>query len=284
MVKARRTNMLLPRDWRSARGSVIGCALGIVVQGCGGDPTGGAHDAELTGGGAPADTPSAELSGLVMSADGALVVGGPTQLCASACFASSTDAQGAFDYPSVPPGDYKLEVRGPAYDPRFFSPVAFRLTLGAEHKALTDPVILPETGSGVPLGEGFAFVPVDAELSLGLDASALTLPSGTNLPYVAGLRVQPASWPPYPNSGALTALWALNPFGAISASPIAIRITNTFGLAAGSAVDLVTVDLETGALGRFAGGKVSDDGAVIESLAGEGLPAIGWLGLGSPAD
>lgn len=97
-------------------------------------------------------------------------------------------------------------------------------------------------------------------------------------------RLIKEEWPDLPGIGSLTALYATLPEGVHFDVPAAVEFPNSEGLEPGSFVEIVaigTIDTPNvfgGTVGPVATGVVTDDGASIVLVEGEGLDALTWVG------
>jgi hypothetical protein len=200
-------------------------------------------------------------------------------LCSSACYAAATDAEGEFVYEGVPADHYKLEVRGSSSDSRRLGVAYFPVDLAPDAKlTLPAAIILPETGEGTPLASGEHTIAIDSQLSLHVDGEQIVLPFGETESYLAGVRVSEAHWPPnVPTDGSVVAVWSLNPHGMTSMVPIGFDISDTFGLAVATSLDVQTVDLLTAELTNVATAVVGETGSA--TTTDEGITLISWLVL-----
>jgi hypothetical protein len=140
-------------------------------------------------------------------------------------------------------------------------------------------IVVYETGAGQTLSAP-KDVAVDGDLTLlAVDPAALTLSGNVTTPYVAGIRVQQATFPAYDTQGkTVVAMWALNPFATRSNKPISATIKNSFGLSAGAKLAMRAVDDVKGTLLSEIPMTVSNDAAMITTDAG-GLDRLTWLVL-----
>jgi hypothetical protein len=125
--------------------------------------------------------------------------------------------------------------------------------------------------------------------SLAADAGAIVMPIGQT--QVMAGPVDLTHFPLGPDAGGatLTALYVVVPVGTKVNPPATVRFPNVAKLSAGAMVDLLAIgDLPTvgavapGTLGVIGTGRVTSDGASVESVPGTdtdtGLVMLGWIG------
>jgi hypothetical protein len=228
--------------------------------------------------------PAYSFKGQVAHLDGTPWSNAIVGLCSSiACLnpIRSTGA-GTFEEDELSPDDYVIDVLGDESDGGSASAVYFHLRLQS-NLALSSPIVLPETGPGVILDGGVQTVQVDSSLSMTVDPSAFTwpdVPGGS----IAGIRLPSGEWPTSYASDLLdggnetiVAVWALNPFQAVSSTPIAVVIKNQFGLSPGSHAQLFGIDVTSGMPQDAVELQISDDGGVLTTLPGQGITELTWL-------
>lgn len=227
------------------------------------------------------------IVGSVVDLDGRGVSGASVRLCGDPCRALSTSSSGAFDIRDVPLGSYGLHVELPGAGAADYGKVvvpfysAEPAPMGVRTVA---PIVLPRLGSAVSLGAGVQTVAIDGTLSLTVDAGALGFPSGSGSPRLAGLRVPMALFPDFclpSGDGRVIAEWAFGPFNTTSSAPVEVHIkTADLGnpnLRPGMTVNLLTIDPDLGKPERQGVGKVSADGATIDSQPMMGIRRLTWL-------
>ncbi|MEI8256556.1 MAG: hypothetical protein WCJ30_12860 [Deltaproteobacteria bacterium] len=95
-----------------------------------------------------------------------------------------------------------------------------------------------------------------------------------------------SSAPPFAAEGRVAQVHALAPFYLVADRPMGLRIANRAALAAGAAVEFVTMGHElamdpvnAGHAVLVATGRVSADGATVSTDAGQGILAVTWIGV-----
>lgn len=259
----------------------------VVLVACGGDPTrppggsggGGTSSTATTAGSMPG---GATLMGVVRDDAGAALADASLGLCADACWASASAADGTFAYENVPAGDYHLDVRvngtpGNPDQPPTSGTLSVAMTLAAGETLELPPLFVPDPGAATLLVAGSQTVSL-AGLTLTADPAEWSLPFGIDTPYLSAVRVPEPQWPPNPVDGAkVIARWALNPYGTTSEVPMPLTIVNDIGLAAHDAVGVYTLNPSRGELEREATATVSPDGNTIEAPAG--ITQVTWIVL-----
>lgn len=212
-------------------------------------------------------------------------------ICGRACFSDETDATGAFHVrvnTRLPEGGYVFFAHA---RPRHGSVLLPLPSTPAERIDLGPVIELPV------LSEESGLVPEDEapESSVRVGPLTIGVAAGTKWQLafedladeVDGRRLRFAKVPveraPSFAAGA-TLVYALAPFDAKPSKPVSLTLSDTGGLAAGTAVDILVM----GSLGfdaPNAGGKpqlaakghVSADGKSIATDPGEGLPNLTWV-------
>ncbi|MEZ4392486.1 MAG: hypothetical protein R3A48_15465 [Polyangiales bacterium] len=131
-------------------------------------------------------------------------------------------------------------------------------------------------------GEVALTVPADARVELDLEDFKLG-ELGRRL-RVAEVPLELA--PPFAREGRAQAVWALAPFAMTSTRPLGVRLPNTLRLPAGSPVDFVAMGGEILPPASNAGralaavaGRVSADGASVETDPGVGVSQLTWIAV-----
>jgi hypothetical protein len=215
------------------------------------------------------------VTGRVVDATGTPWPAARLQICASICYLGTAGTDGTFKM-NVESNTYAVDATGALSDGRTASRTVYSHVI-AQATMLGDIVVL-ETGTGQALSSP-QDVPIDANLTLlAVDPSALTIPTMVS-PYAAGVRVPSAAFPVYGTAGkTVLAMWALNPFAAVSSKPIAVTIKNVFGLSAGAKVAMRAVSDATGTLLTEIPMTVSTDASTITTDSG-GLDRLTWIVL-----
>lgn len=214
--------------------------------------------------------------------------------CSTTCYATTSDAAGEF---TVPVGDfidtsvYSLLVHGRPDHASVYvrSPAAVDGVV-----TMPAPVAVPRYADMGPLlpmaSTGGTFTAGDV---------TLTVSAGTTLEFdledsllgELGRRlrvtyVPMAQAPAFAREANLSALWALGPFNLLADRPVAVRVANRAGLAAGSAVEFVALGQDILSVPPTAGrpivvatGHVSADGMSATTDPGTGISYVTWIGI-----
>jgi hypothetical protein len=249
---------------------------GAAGGGAGG--AGGAGGTGGTGGRAPAITGTLKDEAGQPLGDEAVLA-----CLTTVCFSGSSDADGRFSFALDPPVQLALKTLED-------------LSLTPRRGAALYPVELVESAVvdvgaifAPSLPEGAAIGPASADpqvllvgdgLELTLRRSDLTPPLGEALIDAAARAIPPSRRLPIQALGGeeVIAVYALHPFAAKSASPVAVRAPSD--LPAGTRVNFRTVSEIDGALSEPAGGEA--DGATVATDASAGILALTWLVISRP--
>ena len=227
--------------------------------------------------------PSYSFQGRVTHLDGTPWNNALVGLCSSiACLNPILSTEtGSFQADELTPDEYVVDVTGDNSDGGTASPVYFHFQLES-NLALTSPIVVPETGTGVILDGGVQIVQIDSSLSMTMEPSAFTWPDGEGAS-VAGIELPSEDWTASIASDLLDggdqtilAVWAMNPFQGVSSTPIAILIRNNFELSQVSHAQLFGIDVTTGMPQPLVGVEV-DDGGFLTTLPGQGIAELTWL-------
>lgn len=213
-------------------------------------------------------------------------------VCGNACFGALTDDTGAFrarPRALLPAGAYVVFAHARPRHGSVLLPMPARLAENVDLGTLEAPALAPEAAALPSDGAPASTVRVGA-LSLAVPAGVsweLSFEDATD--DVDGRLLRIAKVPPNraPAFAAGAALvFALAPFDAKASKPIALRIDDTGGLAAGAPVEIVVMDglslspPNTGGLPKVvAKGHVSNDGASIVTDPGEGVQHLTWIAV-----
>jgi hypothetical protein len=242
------------------------------------------------------------LSGVVLAGTNDVITGVTCLLSfeSGESFVTTTDDSGRFTFEHLPVAGLALlhcegatatfvgglpvvptELRFP---PLGFEPV---LVASAEN-VLPSPVLLPRLD---PVNDRIYDGTMDVSLTVaGIDGlkmlvaagTVVTLPDGTvassaNPVTLALNAVHADDVPmPMPDGVASPFAWTLQPAGATFDPPVAISYPNMTGQPAGAASYFLSFNHDSGAFEIVASGRVSDDGATIDSDAGSGIAVAGW--------
>jgi hypothetical protein len=235
-----------------------------------------------------------EVRGQVLDTDGAPRVDVPVTVCGPVCWLDRTGADGRFavrvgDF--VPTAIYSVLAHARPDHATVYVPLPETVGAG-DVITLAEPLRVPRytvTGDVVDGDAGVAraggvtvSVPADARLELDLEDFELG-ELGRRL-RVAQVPLDRA--PPFAREGRVQAVWALAPFALTSTRPLGLRLPNTLGLAPGASVDLVMMGGDilpprsnAGRAVDAARAVVSADGASVETLPGEGVSLLTWVGV-----
>lgn len=257
------------------------------------------EDAEAPCARPPAERPAnsvcvREVRGQVLDTDGAPRVDVPVTVCGPVCWLGRTGADGRFSVSVgdfVPTAIYSVLAHARPDHATVYVPMPDAVGPG-DIITLAEPLRVPRymvTGDVVDGDAGVARagmvtvrVPPDARLELDLEDFKLG-ELGRRL-RVAQVPVDRA--PPFAREGRAQAVWALAPFALTSTRPLGLRLPNTLGLPAGTAVDLVMMGGDilpplsnAGRAVAAARGAVTPDGMFVETLPGEGVSKLTWVGV-----
>ncbi len=237
------------------------------------------------------------VRGRAVDTSGAALGNTVVTYCSTTCYASTSDASGEF---TVTVGDfidtsvYSLLVHGRPDHASVYvrSPAAVDGVV-----TMPAPVAVPryvDVGPLLPEGSpGGTFTAGDV---------TLTVSPGTTLEFdledallgELGRRfraayVPTAQAPVFAREANLSAVWALAPFNVIADHPVAVRVANRAGLAAGSAVEFVALGQDILSAPPTAGrpivvatGHVSADGMSATTDPGTGISYVTWIGVRPP--
>ena len=267
--------------------------LALMAAGCGGAEspgtgeggtagaagTGGAGGAGGDGGDGGSPPTGSGLAGTLKDdADQPMGNGVVLACMATVCLFGETEPDGSFFFPIDPTAEVALKTiedltttprRGAALCPVRIVDTAL-VDVGALHvPSLPDGALLgpaaqdPQT---LIAGDG---------LELTLRRADLTAHIGDTLVDVAARRVPPPQACPFlaPAGEQLLAVYALHPFAAVSASPMAVRAPSD--LPAGTPVRFRTVSELDGAFSEPIPGEA--DGALVATAPGAGITELTWL-------
>jgi hypothetical protein len=209
------------------------------------------------------------------------------------CYGSKSNGAGAY---VIPIGDYVLSGDFAVHvDGRPDHAVDYhRLNPGEPQVISVDlrtpelrPSTVPLPANGSPASEitvGDITLQIAAGTTFTLDVEDFSLGSAGRSFRVAPVPL--ASAPPYATSSNVNAVYALAPSGAKPSSKMGVRVRNTAGLPASSAVDVLVLSDDyfsipptVGTLIPEAKAHVSADGTTIQTDPGEGISEITWLAL-----
>ena len=251
---------------RALRGAALAALAGCRPGGGGGGDSGGASADEGT------------VSGIVLDAEGAPVVGLVVTVSGEFCIPDETDAAGAFTVTGVGAGPRRLVTYGETADAGRVASLAFAFAAGGEvvfDEPIHDPFLV-EAGEL----DGAAPLVTPGGLEWTVEPGAFDPPPfGDATLWEA--RLDPALAPPFvPDGVRLLDLFALEPAGGAFDPPAAVRFPPVEGAAPGDAVRFYVLDLDAGTLVEAAEGRVDEAGRPATSPAdGGGISTLGWLAV-----
>lgn len=274
--------------------SLLGLGLGLILAACGDKPSDGdSGTSPDTDADADTDTdtdsttdtdpdtdtgvPGAHVRGTVQYADGTPAAGLQVRLCYYSCKTFDSDASGGFEYLDVEAATHTLQaVR--LGDTDWAIPNAL-VTLGqGDDRTLDTAFTVVEyatktdlSGQATIAGDG---IDIDADASGYVPGVYSPDPDNT---WVATVEIEPAlaGLPPDGMPGTPVAMWYLGNFDAEIDPPWGFTTSSTYGLAAGTTVDVYTLDN----IGKewLAGGTATVGADGITTDAGAGLPRLTTL-------
>jgi hypothetical protein len=197
---------------------------------------------------------------------------------ATTCLFGESEADGRFSFPIEPPAEVALKT------PPDLSTTPRRAAALCPVRIVDDALVTVGTLHVPSLPQGMSIGPASADpqtlmagdgLELTLRRADLTPRIGDVLVDVAARLVPPAQVCPQLDLGGeeILAVYALHPFAAVSASPIAVRAPS--GLPAGTEVKFRTISEIDGHLSEPAPGRAT--GAAVETDPSAGITELTWL-------
>ena len=219
-------------------------------------------------------------------------------ICGSACVAGKLAPDGTFSV--TPKYCYKSsDIYYPTPVvifhgvPDYANVVVDFVPVGTRHideLALTTPIITMKM-VGLPRVKVDKTQPIALDdgqgFSLSAQAGSIEMPLTTDSIVVGPADLSRFPLGPGKGGETLTALYALMPDETAVTPPATVRFPNTKKLTAGAAVELVAIGnlvttklFKPGTLGIIGSGRVTGDGAYVESVPGTdtGLITLGWIG------
>lgn len=247
----------------------------------------------------PAERPAGsvcvrEVRGQVLDTAGAPRVDIPVTVCGPTCFLGRTGSDGRFavtvgDF--VPLAIYSVLAHARPDHATVYVPMPGAvgegdvITLGEVIRVPRYTVTgdLVDGDAGVArAGEVTLTIPGDARVEIDLEDFKL----GELGRRLRAAEVPLELAPPFAREGRAQAVWALAPFAMTSTRPLGLRVPNTLGLPAGSPVDFVAMGGEILPPASNAGraldavaGRVSADGASLETDVGTGVSQLTWIAV-----
>jgi len=243
-------------------------------------------DAAFADGTAPGNTGAghAPFGGVVTDAGGAPLPEVSVAMCASACWPTTTDESGRFHYPSLPVERYVLDVRGGSVAGRTLTSVVLPVELTAAGRDLApvrlhDATAIDWQGTAPVEFAGLSLIP-SGPVDLGALQRA-TGAVGAASALIGGARIPPEAWPEYELAAQdaryrPVAMWALYPFGARLAEPLALHAVPPPGFDRdGADLALFSVDDVTGTA-EWLGAALSERGGLRTGPDG-GISTLTWV-------
>lgn len=200
------------------------------------------------------------------------------------CLIGETGADGRFSFSIDPPVDVVIKTEpDPAASPRRGAAM-MPVRLAERRHVDVGSVYVPNLPAGKPFGPGARdpqTVQAGDGLQLTLSRTALKARPGDVIVEIAARRLPAARVPEYPALGgeAVIAVYALHPFAATSATPMAVRVAST--LPDGSPVNFRTINEIDGTFSTPVPGRAS--GGFLATDPGAGIIELTWLVISGPA-
>jgi hypothetical protein len=229
----------------------------------------------------------ARVCGSLQDESGQPVAGGDVVVCNEhECRTGKAGSTGSFCVAVLVEGDYLFHIPEQKKSGKHLADVVFPIQVSAAEIAQAAKIDVGVVTAFV-LGKTVTLDPAaGGTLNLG-NGVILTVPAGvTEKPPLmadvnAGVaivdisKIHPNLLASYAGSGTLVAALALVPLGVTFTSPIAFEMPAPSGLTAGTQLDILWANAETGKL--EADGEASASGGKITDSAGKGPTALGWL-------
>jgi hypothetical protein len=275
---------------------MLSLLLSALVLGCSdkGDDTNGNGEADAdtdadTDSDTDTDADCVVLNGMVVDEAGAPNDLARVQMCSSITCIPSFPSSGAYLFPCLSANDYAFEVAPTAKGVRYPNPASPVTTVKGEHRTFDDVVLEPFTdvyedftAGTYDIGGGLSIQADPADMSIELGGKPEGFLAGMAAPFDWGLPIDDAKLPSADQGGTLVAMWYLGEFNVKIANPWPFTVSNTYGLAAGTVLDVLAMDYNT--QGWVSGGTatVSKDGNWIVTDEGSGIPVLATLLLIDP--
>lgn len=254
---------------------------GCSDDGGGGSPDARTPDARTPDAGSDAgmlpDEPG--LSGVLVDEAGEPLAYEQVLACmATTCLFGDSDGEGRFSFPIEPPAEIALKTTGDRTTTPRRAAALCPVRIDGDTWIDVGDLLVPSLPQGVPFGPASADPQTLAAgdgLELTLRRADLTPRIGDVLVDVAARQIPLAQVCPQLDLGdeEILAVYALHPFAAVSASPIAVRAPSD--LPADTAVKFRTISEIDGHLSEPAPGRA--DGVAVATDPGAGITELTWL-------
>jgi hypothetical protein len=262
-------------------------AAALVVAACGGgddddaaDPDGSPGNVDASppdGGGVLPEGPG--LAGVLYDGDGVILRNEDVLACMeTVCLYGDSGLEGSFAFEIKPPALVALKTQEDVNSQPRRGSALCPVAITGDELVEVGPLHCPS----LPDGEPFGPVADDPQTLAPGDGLELTLRRADLTPRVGDVLVDAAArlMPPAKVCSLLTvpgeeivAVYALHPFGAVSSSPIGVRVP--VDLPAGTAVNFRSISEIDGVLSAAAAGM--SDGEFAATDAGQGITELSWL-------
>jgi hypothetical protein len=212
-------------------------------------------------------------------------------MCDESCYTASPDDSGNFSFSGLEPRDYTFQAVALG-DSTYAVPNALIPLAASESRDLSEPVVVPAFATDhIELSRAGQAVLVDG-LELVGDPGTMEVGTYTPdynedftgpLPYVAGVRMDPASagLPLDGVPGTIVAMWYLGNFDVQLTSPWPFTTTFDSGLAEGTELEIYTL-VNTEHAWVSGGVATVGPGGTIQSEPGAGVAALGSVVIVQP--
>ncbi len=195
-----------------------------------------------------------------------------------------TDEVGRFQLIDIPIGQVHLLVDGTTTTrPEIFTFLAFSLTTfpGVENSLgmpISIPILNPDNAQLVGGDEDVVLTMEGVDgVEFTIFANSATFPSGEKVGFMSVNQVHTDRVPmPPPDGTSPAVVWTLQPANVHFDPPVAIKLPNAEGLAAGTVVELLSFDHDLETFVSVGIGRVSEDASSIVSDPGFGITKSGW--------
>lgn len=260
--------------------NLVLCLL-IGVAGCADHPDPVARDSGISDGGSDPDTAAAGpgLAGVLKDeADQPLAYEQVLACMSTLCLFGDTDANGRFFFAIEPPAMVALKTLEDYWDSPRRGATLCPVEIVDTSLKNVGSIYIPFLPEGAPIGAASddpQTLLVGDGLEVTLRRADLRPRLGDALVAAAARAIPPERMPPLPAVEAeqVVAVYALHPFAATSASPIAVRAASS--LPPGTRVTFQTISEIDGAFSEPVSGRA--DGAFVATDPGTGITELTWL-------